>query len=161
MALVEGPLVAAGGNNNRPPHKKFQLSPPPHYHTIEGNQELGIPFNYLVIGKTYIVKKKDQPRSVGQRGILIRKERTDVLQGWEYDDNGELIGPQLARDINVAWFRFPRSFPYLPPEHELNQRLIRYTVLTHDFYPVPSTSSAGAARKRKTQKRKNKSRKHN
>ncbi len=162
MALVEGPLVAAGGNNNRPPHKRFQLSPPPHYHTVEHSQELGIPFNYLVLGNTYIIKKKNEPRSVGQRGILIRKDRTDVLQGWDYDVNGELIGPQLARNINTAQFRFQNAFPFLPTEHALNQRLIPFNVLQYDFYPVPpSTSSAGAARKRKTRKRKNKSRKRN
>jgi len=154
MALVNGPMVAAGGNNRRPPRKFFELSPPPHYHTVEVSQELGIPFNYLVTGNTYIIKKKDEPRSVGQRGILIQKGRTDVLQGWEYDVNGEIIGPQLARNINTAWFRFPNAFPYLPPEHELNQRLVTFTVLRYDFYPLPPASAAGATRKRKTRKHK-------
>jgi hypothetical protein len=154
MALVEGPMVAAGGNNRNGPYKRFQLSPPPHYHTVEVSQELGIPFNYLVTGNTYIIKEKNKPRSIGQRGILIQKGRTDVLQGWEYDVNGEITGPQLARDINTAWFRFPNAFPYLPPEHELNQRLVTFTVLRYDFYPVSPAPVAARTRKRKNKSRK-------
>jgi hypothetical protein len=154
MALIEGPMVAAGGNNRNGPYKRFQLSPPPHYHTIDVSQEYGIPFNYLVIGNTYIIKEKNKPRSIGKRGILIQKGRTDVLQGWEYDVNGEITGPQLARDINTAWFRFPNAFPYLPPEHELNQRLVTFTVLRYDFYPVPPAPVAARTRKRKNKSRK-------